>query len=367
MGIPSSFDAAAARRAFDSQDADFDASLEKTQEAAKLAELTLDENAAEAAQEKLAQEEQENASTGMMAPTKKLIAPPRSEKIEKAKEVQESVLVRKEDADQFAGDFMGRGNNKHYHVEVALLSALAQELGVSITPKMSSTEIIDHVVARLRTIDPNTGKQKDPDSAQVDKTFEFLIYAAERQLEKVPKDSAESKRLTEVAAHIKVAKDIYYNMPGPDGKPNGKAIDSAQKIIGLASGIVDESELSTKEALDQLRNILDNPQTVQDIRKHYEANGGYQQLFVEIKEFFHHLGSQLKRVNVKTVEGDNLNPTNMPTLEPVQLQQYAAATKERSAMYHTLKSAKEEAKVSEKTMYRAGYIDDPMASKRGGF
>ncbi len=356
MGIPSSFDSAAARRAFDAQDAEFDASLEKTQEAAKLAELTLEENAAEAAQEKLSQEEQENASTGMMAPTKRLLAPPRSEKVEKAKEVQESVLVRKEDADQFAGDFMGRGNNKQYHIEIALLSTLAQDIGVNITPKMSSTEIIDHVIGRLRTIDPQTGKLKDPDSAQVDKTFEFLLYATERQLEKVPKDSTESKRLTEVAAHIKVARDVYYNMPGPDGKPNGKAIDSAQKIIGLASGIVDESELSTKEALDHLRNILDNPQDVQAIRKHYEANGGYQQLFVDIKEFYHHLGSQLKRVNVQTVEGKNLNPTNMPTLEPVQLQQYTAATKERSAMYHTLKTAKDEAKVAEKTLNRNGYI-----------
>ncbi|KIC72400.1 hypothetical protein DB44_CJ00140 [Candidatus Protochlamydia amoebophila] len=361
MSIPSSFNAAAANAAFAAKDAAFDESLEATQQVSAKNSLALQENSAEASQEKLAREAEENASTGMTAQTKKLAAPPRSEKIEKAKEVQESVLVRKEEADQFAGDFLGKGNNKNYHLEMAILSSLAQDLGTGITPKMSSKEIIDHITDRLRTFDPKSGKIKDPDSSQIDKTFEFLLFVTEKKLEKLPKDSEDSKRLTEVAAHIKVAKKDYYDMPGADGKPNSKAIEQAKKIIGLASGVVDASDRSTKEALDELRDILDNPQDVQNIRKEYEKNGGATRLFNDLKTFYHHLGNQLKRVNVQTVDGGNLNPTNMPTLEPSQLQQYTDATQSRRAVAFVYISAKTESKIAEKTMNQAGFINRAAA------
>jgi hypothetical protein len=362
MSIPSSFNAAAANAAFAAKDAAFDASLEDTQKVAEKNSLLLEENAAEAAQEKLSREAEENATTGMTAQSKKLAPPPRSEKIEKAKEVQESVLVRKEEADQFAGDFLGRGNNKQYHLELALLSSLAQDLGAGITPKMSSKEIIEHITNRLRTVDPRTGKLKEPDVSQVDKAFEFLLFVTAQKLEKLPKDSEDSKRLTEVAGHIKVAKEDYYKMPGADGKPNGKAIEQAKKIIGLASGVVDSSELSAKEALDELRTILDNPQDIQTIRKEYKLKGGAATLFAELKTFYHHLGTQLKRVNVQTVDGGNLNPTNMPTLEPSQLQQYNEATQSRRAVAMVYITARTECKVAEKTMNQAGFIDRSIAA-----
>ncbi|WP_068467813.1 hypothetical protein [Candidatus Protochlamydia phocaeensis] len=319
-------------------------SLKETLEDAAIDEQTLDANAAEAAQEKLAMEEQENASTGMMAPTKRMQAPPRSEKIEKAKEVQESVLVRKDEADQFAGDFSRRQGNREYHLEMALLSILAQDLGVNLTAKMSSDDIIKHVYDRLASVDPKTQKIAHPDSSQVDKAFEFLLEVTSKKLEKA--QGSEKERLQTLVDHIKVAKQLHFER-------NETAIRSAQQIIEVASGVIDGSGLTPKETLDRMRDILNNPQDVQAKRKFYEANGGYSKLIEDAKGFYHLIGENLKRVKIN-IEGQKAS--NMPVLENAELTRLNDETKTLQAATRVPLAAKNHVRVIERFLSKLGFI-----------
>lgn len=329
---------------FAAQDANFDASILKTQETAKKAELETTESAQAASPGRLREEEEGEAGIAKQVKNLKLVSTQKPEALKKAEQVKESVLVRKEDADELAGNFSGKQGNREYRLELGQLSQLAQDLGTEITPEKSTQEIIEHVKNRLRSQD-QTGKVKEPDVSQINKGFEFLIYVTEQQKGKTAPGSPENTRFTEIGNHVKLAKDEHY-------QKNAKAIDTASKIIGIAGDVSEEMGATVKETLDTMRDIINNPQDAQTKRKYYEQHGGYSAMIEDAKKLFHFIGEKLKQVNVN-IGGEK---TTKPVLDNAEMNIMNTETKVLQAVTRVPILSKSQERIIFKRLVKAGVI-----------
>ncbi len=279
---PSSLNSMSAAR---QQSASFTTSIKETQEAGIETEQAISEASQEVSEEKLQTEAQENSVMGMAIRSQKL---QRKEefKTEKAKQAQQSVLVRKEDADELADQFSGRQGNREYHLDPLLLSQLAQDLGSEITENTAPEEIINIIRKRMSV------NGQDPDVSIVDKTFEFLLELTRTKLNLAVGN--DKTRLTTLYQKIEVAKDQHFNS-------NSIAIQVAQKIIGAVDSVATMTGMTIKETLDRYREVVHNPPDLQTLRKYYESKG-YKAMILELKGLNSYLGGNLKRTNLENPE-----------------------------------------------------------------
>ncbi len=328
---------------FAAQDARFDASLQDTQEVTQKDKAAL--TAVQQDSENSLEDETEMATMGAKAENVKMKGAESSKKIEKAKDVQESVLVRPEDADGFAQDFSNQGNNQKYRLEANQLSQLAQSLGKEISEEAPPQKIIEYVTDRLRS-----SRDQSPDVSQVDKGFEFLLYVLEQQKGKAAPGTPENDRLTKIESQVRLAKNEHYEI-------NAKAIDTAREIIGVASGMSEKLDASVKETLDALRDIIDNPQDVQTKRKHYQQHGGYPAMLSDSQKIFHVIGDEIKQVNIN-IDGKR---TTKPVIDNPKMSLLMSEVKTMQACIRVPLIAKVQERIIFKRMMKAGVISAAAA------
>ena len=263
----------------------FNASIKETQKTGETLSTALTANQTDASQEKLQVEAQENSAMGILIRTKKLERK-QEFKTEKAKHAQQSVLVRKEDADGLGDQFSQQRGNREYHLDPLLLSQLAEDLGEGINEKSDPGEIIA-LIRRRMTIDG-----QNPDVAIVDKAFEFLLHAASTQLGKAAEGDKE--RIEKIIKKLELAKEKHF-------ESNSIEIHVAQKIIGAVDAVVANTGQTVKEALDHYRDVVHNPPDMQALRKFYETKG-YKAMVHELKGLSSYLGGNFKRINLDSPE-----------------------------------------------------------------
>lgn len=268
------------------QQASFTTSLKETQEAGLDLKTMLEANQVEASQDKLQQETEENSAMGILIRSKKLAPKLEAKKTEKAKQAQQSILVRKDDADGLADQFSQRHGNREYRLNPLSLSQLASELGVGINEESEPDEVIE-LIRKQMSIDG-----QDPDVAIVDKAFEFLLETSKIQLGKIT--GADKERLTTIIQKIEIAKNKHF-------EANSIEIQVAQKIIGAVDAVVTKTGQTVKETLDHYRDVVHNPPDLQTLRKFYEAKG-YKTMALELKGLNTYLGGNLKRTNLDNPE-----------------------------------------------------------------
>lgn len=262
----------------------FDTYLEDVTEAGQEVDTELEQNALDATEEDLLDETLDNSALAIQNKTLKVIEK-RDAKAEKAKEVKESVLVRKEDADTLADDFTQK--NKEFRIDKDLLSELAQDIGVAIREDSSPDAIIAFVIQKLESKSANT------DPLFINKSLEFLIEATKAQISKTPKGIAKD-RLQKILNNLTQAKEKYY-------AENASKIDTAEKIIGAVHSVVDETGEKVDLALNHYRDIVHNPPELQAMRKLYEEKG-YDFMLKELKGLNRYLGANFKRENLENAE-----------------------------------------------------------------
>lgn len=262
----------------------FESSLEETQKDSLEIDTLLEANEVEATQEDLLEETLDNSAVAIQNKTLKVIEK-RDSKAEKIKEVKESVLVRKEDADTLADDFTRK--NKEYRFPGDFLSELAQDIGTAIREDSSPDSIIAFIVQRLR----DKGANSDP--LFIDKSLEFLIEVTKSQISKTPKGTSK-ERLQKILTNLKLAKEKHY-------AENAQKIETAEKIIGAVNSVVDETGETVDHTLNHYRDIVHNPPELQTVRKLYEEKG-YEFMLKELKGLSRYLGTNFKRDNLENAE-----------------------------------------------------------------
>lgn len=245
----------------------------------------------EASTEDLQTEQSEN-TMGVTAKSKKPEAPEKT-KTDKVQRAQESVLVRKEEADSLADGFTKRDGNKQYHLDRDQLSRLAQSLGKEITDKTDEEEIIrliqDNLVVAGQT----------PDVAQVDKTFDFLLEVAQIKMN-ATKNPAEKKVFQDLFNKISAAKTRHFTA-------NQKDIETAQKIIDVADVIAEQTGREMPETLGRLRDIVYNPQDLSTKFNYYKSKGfTIREMKQEIDAVLHFVGARIKQQDVERGEMSRL-------------------------------------------------------------
>lgn len=290
-GISNSSDA----NRIESRDAMMDAALAATQETAKTADSNLGTrtiNSLEAILEDAADNRDEVA--GM--PAKKLEKRAEKEKINvgEIKGVQESVLVRKEDAQSSAESFAKRQGNREYRLDPSMLGQLAEMLGMGINETSTPEEIIAVIRREMTTIDG-----EPPDVAIVDKAFEFLIEFTKSQ--SAAAEGPSKERFSNILKNLESSKLKYFS-------ENADKIQVAQKIIGAVDSVVETTKMSVNETLDHYRDIVHNPPDIQAMRKFYEGKG-FKPMMLELKGLNNYLGGNLKRTHMEGPELAQLRGT----------------------------------------------------------
>lgn len=231
-----------------------------------------------AAVAKLADDVDENSVAGMLAKTKKLI-PEKKTKSKAVEKTEKGVLVRKE-MDNLADGFSQREGNKEYRLPPSGLSKLALSLGDSITPDIDPEDLMRMV--RNGLIEGG----KNPDVSQVDKAFEFLLEVTQLKMDSAK--GLEATFLEKLFQHIAATKVKHYEIFKAE-------IEAAHNIIGAANVLVTENR-STAEALDHLREMINNPQDVHTKFKFYKAKSyNHKMLMAEFKLLFNYMGSLVKK------------------------------------------------------------------------
>lgn len=266
-----------------------------------------------AAAEKLADDVDENSIAGMLAKSKKLV-PEKKTKTKQAERTEKGVFVRKE-TDNLANDFTQREGNIEYRLPPSGLSRLAQNLGDSITPDTNSDDLVRMIRNEL------TEGKKIPDVSQVDKAFDFLLEVTKEKLE--VSNGLEATFLEKLFQNIASSKIKHYEIFKAE-------IEAAHNIIGAANVLVTENR-STAEALDHLREMINNPQDVH-VKYKYYLNKGYNHKMItaEFKLLFNYMGSLVK----KKLE----NPHLKQLLEEIKVLQsilgvYRQGSREFRSMY----------------------------------
>jgi hypothetical protein len=263
----------------------FNDSLEATQQTDAKNDAALAANQTEASSEKLQFEETENTPVGMSIKSSKLEKPEKA-KTEKAERAQESVLLRKEEADGLADSFSRRQGNREYRLEPVRLSALAQLLGSEIKEDSDETAIINTIRGQL------TVNGKEPDTAFVDKTLDFLIEVTRIQLGK--SQGPLKERVQKILERLESTKANYSLL-------HQKDLLISQTIMPGIAAMTDVTGINHADTLTHYRNSINNPQTIQDIRKHCEQIG-YKAAFKEAKEYLSFVGGNTKQVALNSRE-----------------------------------------------------------------
>lgn len=286
----------------------FESSIERTQEESSELDVSLKANASEESQEMLQAETEENAETGMTL-TRKLSFRKKEIRSDKVKNVEESVLVRKGDADDIANEFSQRQGNREYRLNARLLGQLAEDLGVGIHEELSPDELIFFIRQRMTDVDGQS-----PDPVVVDKALEFLMEFARRQVDNSTGPAKE--RFEAIFNKLVDAKFKHF-------ESNAPAIQVGQKIIGAVDAVVETTGQTIKEALNHYRDVVHNPPDLQTLRKHYEGKG-YKEMVLELKGLNTYLGGNFKRTN----------------LESPELAQLASAARKMQALLGVFRQAK---------------------------
>lgn len=256
---------------------------------------------------------EENSVRGITKKTSKL-EKSHSQKTTKAKRAQESVLVRKDDADGLADQFSRRQGNREYHLDATRLSQLvAEDLGAGINENSQPDEIIA-IIRRRLTTDGQT-----PDVAIVDKAFEFLLEVGSIKLQQ--STGVDKTRIEKINKKIELAKGRHF-------EANAIEIQVAQKIIGAVDAVVQKTGQTVKETLDRYRDVVHNPPDLQSLRKYYETKG-FQAMVLELKGLSSYLGGNFKRFN----------------LENAELAQLAAAAKKMQALLNVFRQTQSQVSV----------------------
>ena len=265
----------------------FTNSLEATKEAGKSVDDVLKAGQVAENTKNLLSEAEDNSAMGIQIRTKKLDIK-KDAKTEKAKQAQESVLVRKEDADGMADGFSQRHGNREYRIDPRLLSQLAEDVGIGINEHSKLEEMISFVRKRM-TVD-----RESPDVAIVDKAFEFLIEMTRLQADKAT--GVAKERLENIQKNLEAAKFKHFTT-----ETNAADIQVAQKIIGAVDAVVETTGQPVKATLDHYRDVVHNPPDIQTLRKYYETKG-YREMILELSGLNTFLGGNLKRKNLESPE-----------------------------------------------------------------
>lgn len=210
----------------------------------------------DANQASLSQENIDNITFGRE--TEKPLTPAKKEvRSERIKEVEESVLVRKDDAEGFAKSFSQ--NNREFRLTVELLKQLANHIGVGINEDLTSDQLIEFIRDRMKGIDG-----EDPDPVRVDKAFDFLIEFAKSQRDKSTHEPKE--RLSKIYNNLIDGKRKY-------NEYNGPAIQVGYKIIGAADAVATNTGEGIELALKDCRDIVHNAPGIPQLRKELETIG----------------------------------------------------------------------------------------------
>lgn len=283
--------------------------LESVAEASLEADTARKISQQEASSDKLQDALEDHSAAGMVRKSKRL-QPSQSLKTEKAKKAQDSVLVRKDEADGLAGQFSDRQGNREYRIDRKTLSELiVEEFGVGINEDSSPEEILSIIRKRL------TINNQPPDVAIVDKVFEFLLEVSQVTLEQV--EGPEKERVEKIYRKIDVAKSKHFDLHSVE-------ILVAQKIIGAVDAVVETTGQTVKETLGRYRDVVHNPPDLQTLRKFYESKG-YKAMILELKGLNTYLGGNLKRTN----------------LENPELAQLAAAARKMQALLGVYRQSKQ--------------------------
>lgn len=264
----------------------FKTSLQETQDAGRSIEDANKVAQVVASLDKLQDEALDNSAMGIQIRTQKL-EKKKEVRTEKAKQVEESVLVRKEDADGLADGFSKRQGNREYRLDSRLLSQLAQDVGIGINEESNLDQMIAFIRGRM-TVDG-----KSPDVAILDKAFEFLIEAVRAQIA-AESDQFAKERLNKILKNIEAAKLKHF-------KAHADKIQVAEKIIGAVDAVVEATNQTLAETLERYRDIVHNPPDLQTLRKFYEGKG-YKAMMLELKGLNTYLGGNLKRTNLEGPE-----------------------------------------------------------------
>ncbi len=180
----------------------------------------------------------------------------KAQKIKEVKKIDESILVREEDADGLAGEFSGRQGNREYHLDIRILSRLAQAIGLEIQEEDDPQTIIEEV-RKIMTVNG-----KKPDAVILDKAFEFLLEAARSQFGKV--EGNDKKRLEVIYQKLEAAKNQHFE----ENKPN---IELGHKLIEVADLSLQKNQtLSIDDTIDFYRKAVhDITADVSKVRKTY--------------------------------------------------------------------------------------------------
>lgn len=215
---------------------------------------------------------------GISIKTKKLER--RSEMKERAQRVEESVLVRKEAADDLADQFSKRDDNREYHLPVEQFSRLAQELGVGLNENLSAEQMI----AFLRTQMKAAATQADP--AFVDKAFQFLIEVARQQAQQA--SGIVRERFLKIEQKLMEAQEKHFSAYRVE-------IQVTKKIIGAVDAVVNATGQAIQATLEHYRDIVHNPPDTVALYRHYQPQG-YRAMVKEFQGLSRYLGENLKRV-----------------------------------------------------------------------
>lgn len=274
--------------------ATFKDSMQATQTASNLIDSALKGAKIEASQEALQRETEDNSAIGIQIRTKKL-ENKKEVKTEKAKQVQESVLVRKEDADALADGFSQRQGNREYRLDPHMLSELAQDLGLGIHEQSAPEEMIAYIRQRMMSVDG-----KAPDVAMIDKVFEFLIEVMRAQVA-AESDAFIKERLKKILNLLESSKIKHFSA-------HADKIQMTEKIIGAVDAVVETTQQTITETLEHYRDIVHNPPDLQTLRKFYQVKG-YKMMMLELKGLNNYLGGNLKRTNLEGPELAQLRST----------------------------------------------------------
>jgi hypothetical protein len=267
--------------------ASFSESLKETLEVSQTAATEITESKQDASQDTLRSEAEGNFTAAGIAKRSTKLEPRKEVKKSEKKDVKESVLVRKEDADSLADGFSQRQGNHEYRLDSRVLSQIvAEELGAGIHENSDPDTIIGLIRTRLMV------DGQAPDVAFIDKAFEFLLEVSSIQLTKVT--GADKERLKKIINKLEMAKNKHFDS-------NAIEIQVAQKIIGAVDAVATKTGQSVKETLDRYRDVVHNPPDLQTLRKFYEAKG-YKAMVLELKGLNSYLGGNLKRANLENPE-----------------------------------------------------------------
>lgn len=198
---------------------------------------------------------------------------------------EESVLVRKDNADAFAQQF-NQGRNQQFGFTTEQLSQLAQSLGKNITPDSDVASILNYIREEI-------GKtQSQPaQPAQINKVLEFLIEFSKHSA-KSSKDSQAKGEFEGIQKNLEKAQIEYQSDPHIKA-----AIQETDRYIELAA-VRAESGVSVNvaESMQEVREMIHNPPEFAVLFKKFSQTGKpVETAKMELNAILHTIGVNLKR------------------------------------------------------------------------